>query len=323
MQGGGKRGGGARADHRASVPVFSIRPAAAEREPPGPTGPVNPDPADPPALQAQAATPRRAGLDRGGREAGSGRRSGSVQRAGVRASRPVSPVARGGRLARTPPAPRSGNLALSLALPRTPSVRSTSRGARPALTRAGWAPRHRGSPRRVGGRLSRLRLSFAGLGSAGMRWSTAGGLGSESTVAPRLGRALRASFSGATRSRKGDALGSSMGGWVEVGEAEGLGLGLTEGPLAAGRRRAREGPAAASADELLGGAVGAPAAYPSAGLLPVEGVGACGGRARARGLRIRVEGLGGAPKGGGPSPDSMSLSRFPPLMCAATPPPVL
>ena len=323
MQGGGQRAGRARVEHHASVPVFTIRPAAAAREPPAPADPVNPNPAGPPAPQAQCVTPRRAGLDRGGGEAGSGRRSGSVRRAGVRASCPVSPVARGGRLARTPLASRSGNPAQSLALPRTPSLRSASRGARPALARAGWVPRRRGSPRRAGGRLSRLRLSFAGLRSAGMRQSMAGGFGSGSAVAPRLGRALRASFSGAGRSRKGEALGRSMGGWVEVDEAEGLGSGLTEGPLAAGRRRSREGPVAASADELLGGPVGASHACPGAGLLAVEGVGAEGRRARARDLGIRVEGLGGAPRGGGPSPDSMSLSRFPPLMCAATQPPVL
>ena len=218
---------------------------------------------------------------------------------------------------------------------------------------AGRVPRHRGSPHRLGGRLSRLRLSFAGLGSAGMRWSMGGGLGSGSTGAPRLGRALRASFSSARRSRAGEPHLDPMEGWVEADEVDGFGVGLAEGPLAAGRGHARKVPVTPSADELLGGAVGPPSANPGkpctpeqdlgvlapavdvsadgggsrgsaqapdAGLWPVAEMGADGGRAGGRGLGIRVEGLAGAHDGGDPSPDSMSLSRFPARMCAPTRP---
>lgn len=87
-----------------------------------------------------------------------------------------------------------------------PSVRSSARARRPISARPGLGLR--AEPSRLGGHLSRLRMSFAGLGGAGLRRSLGGAL--RASLGPpvggsRLGRALRASFSGAARLHRSSA----------------------------------------------------------------------------------------------------------------------
>lgn len=93
------------------------------------------------------------------------------------------------------------------ALAAMPSVRYSARAQRPISARPGLGLR--AEPSRLGGHLSRLRMSFAGLGGAGLRRSLGGAL--RASLGPpvggsRLGRALRASFSGAARLHAGALL---------------------------------------------------------------------------------------------------------------------